>query len=60
MSGDIPFYRTQMGHRFYDATMPTLVRELARLNSNLERLLVSFERRLAAETPAEPKTEAPR
>jgi len=41
---DIPFYRTQMGHRFYDATVPALVRELARLNDNLERLLAVVER----------------
>ena len=60
MSGDIPFYRTQMGHRFYEATMPTLVRELARLNENLERLLVAVERKPVAEAPAPPKTEAPR
>jgi hypothetical protein len=26
------FFRTQMGHRFYESTMPSLVRELARLN----------------------------
>lgn len=42
---DIPFFRTQMGQRFYEATMPTLVRELAKLNSNLERLLVVLERK---------------
>jgi len=41
---DIPFYRTQMGHRFYEATVPSLVRELARLNDNLERLLAVVER----------------
>ena len=27
---DIPFYRTQMGHRFYEATAPSIARELAR------------------------------
>ena len=42
--------------RFYEATMPTLVRELAKLNSNLERLLVVLERKpdpktTASETP---------
>jgi hypothetical protein len=40
---DIPFYRTQMGHRFCEATAPALVRELARLNENLERLLAVIE-----------------
>mgnify|MGYP000980446853 CR=1 FL=1 len=38
------FFRTQMGHRFYESTMPSLVRELARLNANLERLLAVAER----------------
>jgi hypothetical protein len=38
------FFRTQMGHRFYESTMPSLVRELARLNTNLERLLAVVER----------------
>ncbi|MDY0068195.1 MAG: hypothetical protein RBS02_17670 [Steroidobacteraceae bacterium] len=41
---DIPFYRTQMGHRFYESTVPSLVHELARLNDNLERLLELVER----------------
>ena len=38
------FFRTQMGHRFYESTMPSLVRELARLNTSLERLLAVVER----------------
>ena len=38
------FFRTQMGHRFYESTMPSLVRELARLNENLEKLLAVVER----------------
>jgi len=37
MSDD--FFRTRMGHTFYESTMPSLVRELARLNDNLERLV---------------------
>lgn len=45
------FFRTQMGHRFYESTMPSLVRELARLNANLERLLDVVERE--AEKPDE-------
>ena len=45
------FFRTQMGHRFYESTMPSLVRELARLNANLERLLAVVER--DAERPDE-------
>lgn len=54
---DIPFFRTQMGQRFYEATMPTLVRELAKLNGNLERLLVVLERK---DEPAVSKPEVPR
>lgn len=38
------FFRTAMGHRFYESTMPSLVRELARLNTNLERLLAVIEK----------------
>ena len=45
------FFRTQMGHRFYESTMPSLVRELARLNTNLERLVAVVEK--GAEPPAE-------
>ena len=37
---DIPFYRTQMGHRFFEHTVPELVRQLTRLNDILERQLL--------------------
>jgi hypothetical protein len=47
------FFRTQMGHRFYESTMPSLVRELARLNANLERLLAVVEREPEPENPDE-------
>ena len=40
---DNPFHQTRMGHIFYEGTMPGLVRELARLNANLERLLAVVE-----------------
>ena len=36
---DNPFHQTRMGRIFYESTMPGLVRELTRLNANLERLL---------------------
>ncbi len=49
MSDGPPFYRTVMGHRFYDATVPNLVAQLARLNDNLERLLKVMEGRHAPE-----------
>ena len=59
MSSD--FFRTRMGHTFYESTMPSLVRELARLNDNLERLVALVEKEapkavepvLAATTPEE-------
>lgn len=31
------FFKTPMGHRFYEETMPSLVRELKRRNDNLEK-----------------------
>ena len=33
------FFQTKMGRQFYDATMPNLVKQLARLNELLERLV---------------------
>lgn len=30
------FYKTRMGMTFFEGTMPSLVRELKRLNDNLE------------------------
>ena len=32
------FYRTGMGHKFYEGTMPELVAQLRRLNDNLEKI----------------------
>jgi len=31
------FFRTMMGRTFFEGTLPSLVRELARLNDNLEK-----------------------
>ena len=50
MSSD--FFRTRMGHTFYESIMPSLVRELGRLNDNLERLAALVEKQEAK--PAEP------
>ena len=36
---ETPFFKTRMGHRFYESTMPELVRQLERLNEMLERLV---------------------
>lgn len=43
MSGP-SFFQTYMGQRFYESTMPQFVRELTRLNVNLERLVAVAER----------------
>ncbi len=37
------FHKTRMGHTFYEHTMPELVRQLARLNDLLERLVNTTE-----------------
>ncbi|WP_434345698.1 hypothetical protein ACN6A1_27590 [Myxococcus virescens] len=42
MSGPA-FFQTYMGQRFYESTMPNLVRELKRLNDNVERLVTVAE-----------------
>ena len=34
------FYRTRMGHAFFEVTLPRLVAELARLNDLVERGVV--------------------
>ncbi len=39
------FFQTRMGHTFYEHTVPELVRQLARLNELLERLVASQEQR---------------
>ena len=41
----VPFYMTRAGRTFYERTMPGLVRELARLNETLEKLLDLQSRR---------------
>ena len=40
---ETPFYKTRMGHQFYDRTMPDLVLQLRKLNSLLERLSQHFD-----------------
>ena len=56
---DVPFYRTHMGHRFYEHTVPELARNVGRVADLLERLVVALER-LAPPTPATTPTEPPR
>jgi hypothetical protein len=38
------FFRTRMGHRFFEATMPRIADELARLNRNIEALVDELRR----------------
>ncbi len=49
MSG-IEFYLTRMGRTYYEHTLPELVRQLQRLNENVERLIDTQKPR---EDPAE-------
>jgi hypothetical protein len=51
---EIPFHQTRMGHAFLEGTMPGLVRELARLNANLERLLAVGEKEGETVVPSAP------
>ncbi|MCP3104206.1 hypothetical protein LZ198_35620 [Myxococcus sp. K15C18031901] len=60
MSGP-SFFQTYMGQRFYETTMPGLVRELKRLNDNLERLVAAAEQ-LTGNKPSpsgEPREQMP-
>ena len=36
---ETPFFKTRMGQRFYERTMPELVKQLERLNSVLESMI---------------------
>jgi hypothetical protein len=46
------FYRTKMGQTFLCKTMPELVKQLARLNDNLERILADKAPEAAPELTA--------
>lgn len=51
----IQFWQTPMGKRFYEHTLPELVREVTRLNNNLEKLVCTlWESRIEQ---ARPRTE---
>ena len=47
------FYRTVMGQRFIDGTMPRIAAELERLNRNLEALVAAIRERAASPPPTE-------
>ena len=38
------FFRTRMGQRFYEATMPKIADQLERLNANIEALVTEFRK----------------
>jgi hypothetical protein len=40
---ETPFYKTAMGRDFFDRNVPMLVKELKRLNDNLEKLIKQNE-----------------
>jgi len=40
---ETPFFKTAMGRDFFDRNIPRLVKELERLNSNLEKLVKQKE-----------------
>ena len=46
---ETPFFKTRMGHQFYERTMPALVKQLERLNELLERLADRQERTTQSE-----------
>lgn len=39
MNEGIPFFKTAMGRDFYDHNVPAMLKQLTRLNDNLERLI---------------------
>jgi len=43
---ETPFYKTRMGQRFYERTMPELMKQLERLNEILELLVNRQEQKL--------------
>ena len=47
----VPLHKTRMGEKFFCKTLPDLVRQLERLNGNLERLIEQREK--STDEPAE-------
>ena len=50
---DIPFHHTVAGHRFFEHQLPDLIRQLARIADQLERL-----QKQAAQQAPQPQGEA--
>ena len=53
------FFRTRMGQKFFESTIPRIADELARLNRNLEALVALLEQRGEGSSPAAPRGHAP-
>lgn len=53
MNGETPFFKTAMGREFFDRTMPTLVKELQKLNENLAKIIKQNDAK--EKTDAEPR-----
>ncbi len=52
------FFQTRMGQRFYERTVPDLVRQLERLNANLERITNDTEKTDDEDThPQDPRAD---
>ena len=41
---DIPFHITYMGKKFYEGTVPEILKELKQVNQNLERIALALEK----------------
>lgn len=48
---EIPFFRTQMGHHFFEGLLPELLAQLKALNVNLGRIAKALEQ--AKTSPAQ-------
>jgi len=51
------FYQTRMGHTFYEHTMPTIARELERLNAVLEHIAAALEKQNAGQDAGQKNTD---
>ena len=51
---ETPFYKTRMGNRFYEHTVPELVKQITRMADALER--IADTESVNAECADEPKT----
>lgn len=40
---EVPFWKTAMGRDFFDRNLPRLIKELERLNTNIEKLVKQNE-----------------